>query len=175
MSVCVCIHTTASSAKKKKLSMEFWGTSCSPEWHLNLCLCPITLVGWLFELQQLFRRATRGSLFAGLLWGFIVFSLCLLKKGKRNWHLTDSPAGFRVDTIKEPSDGSVGDQTSPLPTRHAAVSLGVSRVSQTMLTNPQNWGSCGFSLQSTRTLLLLLWPCRFNTRMAGPCEKYLYQ
>lgn len=32
-----------------------------------------------------------------------------------------APAGFHVDTIKEPSDGSLGDQTSPRPTRHAAV------------------------------------------------------
>lgn len=45
----------------------------------------------------------------------------LVKERGRNWHLPDSPAGFHVDTIKEPSDGSLGDQTSPRPTRHAAV------------------------------------------------------
>lgn len=49
-----------------------------------------------------------------------------MRKGERNWLLTDSISGFRVDTIREPSDGSLGDQTSRLPTRHAVVFPGLS-------------------------------------------------
>lgn len=63
-----------------------------------------------------------------LFWPFyrvFIFS-CLLREGERKWLLTDSLSGFRVDTIREASDGSLGDQTSRLPTRHAVVFPGLS-------------------------------------------------
>lgn len=44
----------------------------------------------------------------------------------RNWLLTDSISDFCVDAIREPSNGSLGDQTSHLPTRHAVVFSGLS-------------------------------------------------
>lgn len=44
----------------------------------------------------------------------------------------------------------------------AAVCLVVSKVSQIMLTNIPRWVSCGFSLPSTRSSVLLLWPRRFK-------------
>lgn len=47
------------------------------------------------------------------------------REGERNWLLTDSISGFRVDTIREASDGSLGDQTSRLRTRHAVVYHGL--------------------------------------------------
>lgn len=72
-----------------------------------------------FHLQDL--------LFSGhFLMTVCIFIFSCSLKGERNWHLSDSPAGSRVDTIKEPSDGSPGDQTSPRPTRHAAVFPGLS-------------------------------------------------
>lgn len=50
----------------------------------------------------------------------------LLRKVERNWLQAGSVSGFRVDTIREPSDGSLGAQTSRLPTRHAVVFPGLS-------------------------------------------------
>lgn len=76
-----------------------------------------------YKLQS--RNAALGWHYSGVLWSFIIFSW-LLRKGDRNWLLTDSISGFRVDTIREPSDGSLGDQTSCLPTRHAVVFPGLS-------------------------------------------------
>lgn len=81
-------------------------------------------------------------------------------------HLTDSPAGCVVDTIKEPSNVAEGDLTSSPPTYTAQLSASVYsvvwKVSQIMLTNIPDWASCGFSLLSTRSCTRLLWPQRFN-------------
>ena len=43
-----------------------------------------------------------------------------------DWHLTDSPAGCVVDTIKEPSDVAEGDLTSSPPTHRAALPCSLS-------------------------------------------------
>lgn len=51
-------------------------------------------------------------------------------------------------------------------------SRAVSRVTQTMLTNTQSWGSCGFSPQTTRMLLLFVVAVQMQQGLLG-CQNHV--